>query len=275
MTGTLRNSRRVDIGGATMIGFILIMGVISMLVFFQLTQMIPQQADTAEFEAGLGVTEDVRHLGEVVNEIDGETGVRVVSIGEPVQYPLRGGNLYTEGTIVREASPEQQVLIEGRDKRFEASGSLVSFQGQYVYRNSERVVFEHGAVYILTEEGETVMLRDKRIVDGEQLTVHTLSSQAGSSTSQSTMAVSLYPDIVERDIAMAAEDNSGTIKIVLPTHRSEAYWTETYENELRSNGGYVSSIKYTEQTGEPNEVKFVMKGGDNYSLSWRVVELDD
>lgn len=273
MTGTLLNSRRDERGGATVIGFVLLMGIIAMMILVQLTQVVPHEADKAEFEAGMGVVEDAEAFGEVIHTVDGETGVRVVTIGEPVDYPRIGGQWYPPGTIVRDVSSDQQVLVEGRHKRFETSGSLVSFQGQYTHRDGPRAVFEHGSVYTLTEDGEVIMHRDQRIVDGEEITVHTLSSSAASSSSQNSMAVSVYPEDVNKDVSFASKNNSGAIEIVLPTYRSESYWRDTYENELRSNGGYVTAIKYTERVGQPNVVEFNLKGGDNYTLSWRVVEV--
>ncbi|MFC7167788.1 Ig-like domain-containing protein [Halospeciosus flavus] len=274
----LRDDRR---GVSTVVGAVLVFGILVVLLSLYQAQVVPAQNEAVEFQHAQAVQSDMVHLrdGLLRTASSGNTYPTSVALG--ARYPSRiffvnpppvNGRLTTEtvggGQIIvdnAKALDGETADYWGGGEHTFASKSLV-YEAEYNYLDdSPRIGYENTLLYRnYTSENATLIDARPTVVDGSEITLVAL---GGNLTEGGSESASVAPRPVSAPYTEIAVTNaSKNITITLPTALPVAKWNQTLASEYDTdpNDGDDRHLLAVERTGS-GAVRLVLEPG-TYTL---------
>lgn len=275
----LRDDRR---GVSTVVGAVLIFGILVVLLSLYQAQVVPAQNEAVEFQHAQAVQSDMVHLrdGLLRTASSGNTYPTSVDLG--ARYPSRiffvnpppvNGRLTTEtvdGGRIRVSNVEA-LDAETRDywngTQTFATKSLV-YEAEYNYLDdSPRIGYENTLLYRnYTSENATLVDARPTVVDGSEITLVALGGNLTEGGSESASVAPRPVSAPYTEIAVTNANASENVTITLPTALPVAKWNQTLASEYDTdpNDGDDRHLLAVERAGS-GAVRLVFEPG-TYTL---------
>ena len=245
----VRDARR---GQSTLVGAILLFGVLVLLLAIIQLSAVPNWNNSIEVDHNERVQEDLREVMSAVHEVGeiGESRTRTVELG--VDYPTRpflfnpppaGGRLAATDSRPFEVG---NVEILGVDNYWTGAGSSGIIEGstyQLVYEPdynehdpAPRTVYENGLLY--NEIRGQAILATEPFIDGNRIS---LTALAGTPDRRGTGTVSvpIRPESGSSQAVPVRSSAGAPVEVTVPTRLPESEWETQLEPEFVANGGNV------------------------------------
>jgi hypothetical protein len=250
---------------SSVIGFILLFGILVIAFVGYQAQVVPQQNAETEFE----------HFQENRNElIDLRSAILTAGTSDRPQFPtIKLGTNYQTRILAINGPPPAGLLqtsdpypinISDGSTNVVIQTRFLEYQPGYYEIGVGSTWYENSVLYLNATEsgGGRVVIEDQNLVtDGDTLRITALQNDfQRSGTNRITLE--LYPTTVEGDISELAEDEELTVE--LPTRLSSDYWVGQFNN---SSSVAYSEFNDSEFEAGVNELTLTVDSIDNLELN--------
>lgn len=278
-SNTLGGDRR---GVSTVLGFVLIFGILVVSFSVYQAEVVPEQNEEVEFEHYQEVREQMTELRSNLVLISESTSTRAVSVDLAARYPSRAifvnpppatGELRTVGTDDTEVSVtiENATAVDGETADFWDGDNVTYDTGTIEYdpdynrqRGTPPLVYEQTLLHNNVEDGgQSVPLTGQSLVNDNRIKLITLDGSLRE-TSVGTESVDLEP-VSTRSRVVGVENRGGPITIEFASRMGVSAWEETLANEMSA--GHVEHIRSI--GGGPDGfsiLELVLEPGQRYQL---------
>lgn len=250
-----------DRGQPVQVGAILLFGFLIVAFSTYQAVVVPQQNEEVEFEHNLDAQSKMVELrGSLLRA--GSTGDGYpVSVRLGTTYPARliavnpgpssgslrtvsiGGGADLNVTNARALDGETADFWNGDTVTYTTGG--IAYEPNYnVYRQAPATLYENGVVYNRGPDGTNVTQTDQRLVDGRTLDLTVLQGSYQRSGSDAVSVGVSSPTAAPRTVLV--NSSGDPINVSVPTGLSNATWARLLDDQLASNGGYVTSLEKTD-----------------------------
>lgn len=285
-----RRHQRVS-GSVIPLGFILVIGIITIVAAAVSTTVVPALNQEAEVNAHRAAATDFFELDTTVFRAATTGAPQPVTMADRVDYPI---------TLSRNTQPSPHLRTVGQfnmsvDGAVYASNSSsftetrattqLLYNREYnQYTDSRLLGYEHGVFYTQpknTDEGDAgaVVRNTQPLIDDERITLVALDGDF-SVSNPATTQLALSPTPSAERHATITNKTTGKLSFTIPTRLPKAAWKSSLEDERVVNGGHVESIDYqttNPDTGTDNGMHYLiltMESGVTYNVNYYTVEID-
>lgn len=250
-----------DRGQPVQVGAILLFGFLIIAFSTYQAVVVPQQNEGVEFEHNLDTQSRMVELRGSL--------LRAGSTGDGYPVSVRLGTTYPARLIAVNPGPSSGLLrtvslgggadlaITNAEALDEETGDFwngdtvtyttkgIVYEPNYnVYQQAPATLYENSVVYNRAPDGANVTQTDQRLVDGRTLDLAVLQGVYQRSGSDTVSVGVSSPTAAPRTVLV--HNSSDPINVSVPTGLSNATWAGLLEDQLASNGGYVTSLEKTD-----------------------------
>lgn len=262
-----------DRSQSTIIGFVLMFGILILLLLILQTSAVPAWNQDIEVSHNERVQSDMEALRDGVFRSATTGSATSQSIALGTRYPVRpfllnppnptGSIRTTESGTVRitnaTAAGETGDYWNGSTREFDDKALL--YRPNYnEYRNAPTTFFENTVLYDQYDE-RPVPASGTRLVNGRRITVVTLDGGL-SRSSQGSRSIDIEPLSAPQQVTSVRSD--GQLVITTPTRLPEEQWEQLLADERVEADGHVTDITVT--PGEPGTLRLTLEAGQSYDL---------
>jgi hypothetical protein len=239
-------------GVSSVVGFVLVIGILVLLLAINQSQIVPSQNEGTEFQHSQTVQRDMIELRNAILDArtTGENGFAEVQLGTQYQTRIFAVNPPPPSGSLRTADPEPIIIEDSTGDRITdvcpAGDPIETRTLRYTpdyaeYREAPTLVYENTVLY-MQFENRTLTLTDQQLVEREGSTVNLapLNTSFGRASSD-TVSIEIIPGrLTNQDVS------DGTI--TTPTGLSEATWEDLLAGQVPPDDVTVSNGNLTVTT---------------------------
>jgi hypothetical protein len=269
---------------SSVIGFVLIFGIIVLLASIYQTTVVPTVSENTEFNSEEDVRDSMIKLDSYIQTAITTENSQVVRIGSNVNYipsllSIREDLTYLEKydknleIRIRELSQSNGIIY---DRKFETNNLRVQkdynfYESNSVFEYENSFLFQHNKNYTIGS-GNSVTVTGQKIINEDQINIITVNTSRKQSVGYLPVTVSPDPTKYE-STTLGKSSDTKEIMIRLDTKRSEDKWRDMLEDELNSNN--IESIDYTETSDtEYNLIEIYLDRDKQYDFERYHVEIE-
>lgn len=248
-----------DRAASTVIGFVILFGVVVMVVTIWQVQIVPSQNAEVEYRHSQEVRTDLVELRDGILDAPSSGQPRQVSVTMGTEYPER--TLYVNpppvyGTFetvdasgspfairvenasaTAAAGPGVRRHWNGSDRVF--STAALAYEPHYNALSYDPMfVYEHSVLHDASGDAEPIA--DQSIVDGRDVSLVALDGHVEASTAEPLDLTATPYGTGVRSVEVS--NDSAPVTIEVPTRRSQTAWNRSLRDELTTNGGNVLNV---------------------------------
>jgi hypothetical protein len=281
-------------GASTVIGFVILFGIVVMMVTIWQVQIIPSQNAEVEYRHSQDVRTDLIELRDGILDAPSSGQPRRVSVSMGTDYPDR--TLYVNpppvyGTIetVNASGSPFTIRVEnasatdaarpgvgqhwnGSDRVFPtATFAYVPHYNELSY--DPTFVYEHTVIHDVSSDGDS--MGEQSIVDGRDVSLVALDSNVDASTTETLDLTAIPHGTGVRSVEV--HNGSSPVTIKVPTRRSQDAWNRSLRGELTTNGGHVLNVTVDEAalTDPWSLARIRLASGVRYNVQMAAVSLGE
>ena len=266
-------------GVTAIIGFILLLGILSMFLVTVQTQAVPKWNSETESQHAAKIQQDMQDLTAGITSTAGTAESRMVSLKLGTNYntlPLLSyppdpiGELYTGNTETTKienmtaTDPEVNDFYDGRDYTFETKNLTYSPRYNRL-GNAGKLVIENGQLYH-SVNGNTAALSENQLIDGNKITLTPLTGNL--SMSSMTAGVTISPESAPYQTVTVNASKNKNIVLEIPSSLDQRSWNKILKPETINNGGHIK--RYTVHDGK---IRITLENNQVYELKTAKVGL--
>lgn len=258
-------------GVVVVIGFILLLGILSTAVILYSSTVAPELAQEEEYDTTFTIISDFEQLrtdidqssqyqSSVTTEI--QTNVQYPPHVSPFTTPMRYDYQSENATVEIDGSNRTQSAFFEDTTQWETERFNMTFNSINTVR-TDTVGFEHGLPSVQSQNGSSI-ITSQTLISGKSIRIYLIETNLGvaEGNRDDTITIDSTPFTTT-----TTDPDGNPVEITLETRASESAWNSVLEPERTTNGGYVSSIDYTTNTNDLNTVKITMESNVQYDIS--------
>ena len=262
------------------IGFILVIGILTLVLYaFQVTT-VPEMNREAEVDNHRGLQTQMKLFDQMM------VNSATMNIDQPVTFDTRIDYPFQlapppQPDMRFQTRPEQAVTFSNTKRVGGAGGTgwdgsdrtYTTYSFEIVpdyqrHQQAQHIQNEHGIVNLASADepnAAEVLVGNQGIVNGDTITLILVEDDA-SVARASDITVSIRPDDDKTESLQVTNTSSARVTLELETTFSETQWRRLIEDERQSNGGHIAAMSYTTVSDGPNRVTFEFEQDVEYDL---------
>jgi hypothetical protein len=256
---------------STVIGFLLLIALISILFTFYLSAIVPQASEQAEVQTRFDLFEDMNQLQGDIDRAANTDGTVESTIRTKVEYSTLISAFATPSTYEYSQQTGNAQLNNANNSStdfFESTTDWssdiinIDINNRQTLSTNSQVGFEYGIPY--NQINQNQYAENNGLVSDTNIKLYLVDANLG--IARGTTDDSVYIDSTSFQTT-ETEDDGTPLELQLETTISEQAWNEALESEKTSNGGHITDITYTAQTNDLNTVKIEFEQGITYDIT--------